>query len=79
MNVTISLPEELVRQARHRAVDRKMSLSRWVASILEEELAKREKLRLEAVERMSARMKKGFPLNMPDKEHRWTRDELHER
>ena len=36
MNVTISLPEELVRQARHRAVDRGMSLSKYVASVLDE-------------------------------------------
>jgi hypothetical protein len=79
VNVTISLPEELVRQARHRAVDKRMSLSRWVASVLEEELTKRERLRQEAGERMIARMTKGYPLNMPDIEHRWTRDELHER
>jgi hypothetical protein len=79
VNVTISLPEELVRQARHRAVDRGMSLSRYVACVLEEELTKREKLRREAGERMIARMAKGYPLNLPDKEHRWTRDELHER
>jgi hypothetical protein len=78
VNVTISLPDELVRQARHRAVDRGMSLSRYVASVLEEELTKREKLRREAAERMIARMEKGYNLGFNDKIP-WTRDELHER
>jgi hypothetical protein len=78
VNVTISLPEELVRQARHRAVDRGISLSKYVASVLDEELNKGEKKRLEAVERMIARMKKGYNLGLNDSIP-WTRDELHER
>lgn len=40
MNVTLKLPDELVREARHRAVDRSESLSAWVAGLVRRELAK---------------------------------------
>lgn len=38
MNVTIKLPDELCRQARHRAVDESKSLSAWMADLLRREL-----------------------------------------
>lgn len=38
MNVTLKIPDELCRKARHRAVDANKSLSGWVADILEREL-----------------------------------------
>ena len=44
MNVTLKLPEELCKAARHRAVDESKSLSAWVAGIVEKEIGKqREK------------------------------------
>lgn len=42
MNVTLKLPDEVCRKARHIAVDEATSLSRWVASLIEEEIARRE-------------------------------------
>ena len=40
MNVTLKLPDELCKEARHRAVDESKSLSAWVADLLCRELAK---------------------------------------
>ena len=76
MNVTLSLPEELVREARHEAVDRGLSLSRYLAELLEERLEARRRYR-EAWQEQRALMEQG-PLRgvaVPT----WTRDELHER
>lgn len=39
MNVTIKLEDALCKEARHRAVDRGLSLSGWVAELLQKELA----------------------------------------
>lgn len=41
MNVTIKLPDELVNEARHRAVARSQSLSQWVAELMRTEIARR--------------------------------------
>jgi len=38
MNVTVKLPDELCRQARHRAVDESKSLSAWLADVVQKEL-----------------------------------------
>ena len=42
MNVTLKLNDQLCREARHRAVDRGLSLSAWMAEVLERELARSE-------------------------------------
>lgn len=39
MNVTLKLPDDLVREARHRAVNQSQSLSAWMASLVQRELA----------------------------------------
>ena len=39
MNVTLKIDDELCRKARHRAVDADLSLSKWVARVVEKELA----------------------------------------
>ena len=39
MNVTIKIEDRLCREARHRAVDRGLSLSGWIAEVLRKELA----------------------------------------
>lgn len=39
MNVTLKLPDELVREARHRAVNQSQSLSAWMAALVRRELA----------------------------------------
>jgi hypothetical protein len=38
MNVTLKLPDELCKAARHRAIDESKSLSSWVAAIVQREL-----------------------------------------
>ena len=76
MNVTVSLSDHLVREARHEAVDRGVSLSRYVAMVLEEKLAVRQRYQRALEEDKRARQRGLFGL--PDG-ITWTRDELHER
>lgn len=38
MNVTLKIDDSLCRKARHRAVDANLSLSKWVARVVEKEL-----------------------------------------
>lgn len=38
MNVTVSLPDELCQEARHRAVNERKSLSGWLAALIRREL-----------------------------------------
>lgn len=38
MNVTLKLPDDLCKRARHRAVDESKSLSAWVADLVAREL-----------------------------------------
>ena len=78
MNVTVSLPEDVLKAAKHLAVDRGVSLSKYIAELIEKQVGD-ESWRREARERQRQMMAKGFPLGIPDKPNRWTRDELHER
>lgn len=76
-NVTISLPDDLLREARHLAVDEGMSLSRFVAHSLEERVlhargygaARDRQLRL---------LRSGAELGTRGQAS-WTRESLHER
>ena len=38
MNVTLKLPDDLCREARHRAVDESKSLSTWIADLVSAKL-----------------------------------------
>jgi len=76
-NVTISLPDDLVRQVRHLAVDRGVSLSRFVSMVLEEQLDTTRRYHA-ARERQRRLIASGLPLGT-NGVVRWTRDELHER
>lgn len=76
MNVTISLPDDLVRDARHAAVDKGLSLSKYVAMVLEEQIDERRRRKqawAEARRIMDQRL-----ISLPDG-ITWTRDELHDR
>ena len=60
-NVTLSLSRELLRQARHLAVERRMSLSRLLAEQLQRAVAEEERYE-EARRRLSRRLARGLDL-----------------
>ncbi len=76
-NVTVSLPRELVRRARHVAVERGISLSKLLAECVTRSLHHDEAYDA-ARARALARMDAGLPLGVGETPG-WTRDELHER
>ena len=81
-NVTVSLSGDLVREAKHLAVDRGVSLSKFVAMLLEERLQE-ERLQpirayREARDHALERLKEGLPLGT-NGVITWTRESLHER
>jgi hypothetical protein len=75
--VTVSLPADLVREARQLAVERGVSLSGFLAMLVEERVAARHDYEA-ARERQLELMRKGFWLGTQGK-ITWSRDELHER
>lgn len=76
-NITLSLDDEVLRRARVMAVERRTSLSRMLAEMLEE-LVERETHYVLARERNLARLEEGWNLGTGGS-IRWDRDELHER
>jgi len=76
-NVTVSLPPEILKQARHLAVERGTSLSALLAACLED-LVRSEPTYRAAQRRAVARMRKGVRMGVGARPG-WTRDELHER
>lgn len=76
MNVTVSLPDELIREARHEAVDRGLSLSRYVAVVLEEQIEARRRRR--AAWEEHRRLMDEVPIR-GIAGRTWTRDDLHGR
>lgn len=76
-NVTVSLPTDLLREARHLAVDQGVSLSGLLARLLQECVEERRRYQ-EARDRQLQLLEKGLPLGIGDR-ILWTRDELHER
>ena len=76
-NITLSLPEETLKQARLIAAKRDTSVSRMVADTLKE-IVERETGYEQARQRSIARLEKGFHLGTAGKAT-WTRDELHDR
>lgn len=76
-NVTITLPEDILREARHIAVDKGVSLSRFLAQILEQQVRDTRAYN-QARESALARLRLGMNLGTQGKIS-WTRDELYER
>jgi len=76
-NVTVSLPEDLLRQARHLAVDEGVSLSRFVALSLEQRVEAVRGFRA-ARERQLSLLRTGFDLDTRGTAA-WSRESLHER
>jgi hypothetical protein len=76
-NVTVTLPEEMVRQAKHRAVDKGLSLSRYLADLLERDVCEGDQYEA-ARESAVRRLREGIDLGLEGRIS-WTRDDLHER
>jgi metal-responsive CopG/Arc/MetJ family transcriptional regulator len=76
-NVTVSLPADLLREVRHMAVDEGVSLSRFVALLLERQVEERRRYRA-ARERQERLLREGLPLGTGGRLE-WDRAELHER
>ena len=76
-NVTVSLPPEILKQARHLAIERGTSLSALLATCLED-LVRNEPAYRAAQRRAVARMRKGLHMGVGERPS-WTRDELHDR
>lgn len=77
-NVTLTISEETLRQAKHLAVERGVSLSKFLSDHLETLVARDQ--RYEAAKRSAiARMRRGLEIGIGDNGIEWTRDELHER
>jgi hypothetical protein len=76
-NVTVTLPVDILRAARHLAVDRGMSLSRFLGELIEERVdwARRYE---EARQRQTRLMREAVDRGTHGAIS-WTRDELHER
>jgi hypothetical protein len=75
-NITLSMPEELVRQAKVAAAQRDMSVSALVARLLEQLVGEaRDDEQVWAEERRL--MDEGIGMQVGDVT--WTRDDLHER
>jgi hypothetical protein len=76
-NVTLALPAQILREARHLAVDQGVSLSKFLAMLIEEKVATSRRYQ-EARERQTRLMREGLDLGTHGK-ITWTRDELYER
>jgi hypothetical protein len=76
-NVTLSLPDDLLREARHLAVDEGVSLSRFVAMSLEQRVEAVRGYRL-ARQRQLRLLREGMDLGTSGIAG-WTRESVHER
>ncbi|MFH1176924.1 MAG: CopG family transcriptional regulator [Acidobacteriota bacterium] len=76
-NVTLALPKELLREARHLAVERGSSLSRLLAEMIEHVVREDERYQ-GAMRRARRRMRTGFDLGGGGKASA-SRESLHER
>lgn len=76
-NVTLSLPKEILRKAKHIAIKRHTSLSALLAGTLEE-IVNNEDMYEQSKNRQLLVMEQGFDLGIGGKVP-WSRDDLHER
>jgi len=66
MNVTIKIDDELCKQARHKAVDADMSLSKWVASVVAKEVGAEKRESPTMLDLLGAEDERGFEEFLPD-------------
>lgn len=67
MNVTIKIDDALCRKARHKAVDANMSLSKWVARVVEKEVSAEMETPRTMLEMLGAEDERGFEEFLPDR------------
>ena len=67
MNVTLKLPDELIHEARHRAVARSQSLSQWLAELLRAEIARSHPDRKTLSERLGDPATAHRDFDLPDR------------
>jgi len=75
--VTLSIPKDVLRDARHLAVDRGTSLSGFLVEALEERVKRLSEMR-RAADRQRALMRRGLKLGTKGQAP-WTREDLHAR
>jgi hypothetical protein len=76
-NVTITLPSRVLKDAKHLAVDRGLSLSKFVALILQEQVEAARDYET-ARRRQKLILQRGYDFGT-NGDFTWNRDELHER
>ncbi len=76
-NITLSIPKETLKKAKHLAVAREQSLSGLLSEFIEE-LVRHDESYKEAQQRQMIVMEKGLDFGLQGKVA-WTREELHER
>ena len=76
-NITLSIPKEILREAKHLAVDRGISLSGFLVEALEGRVKRLSQMR-RAAERQRTLMRHGPKLGTKGK-IRWIREDLHAR
>jgi hypothetical protein len=74
-NITLSIPKDVLREAKHFAVDRGISLSGFLVEALEERVKRLSEMR-RAAERQRTLMRRGLRLGTKGMV-RWTREDLH--
>lgn len=67
MNVTLKIDDALCKEARHRAVDADLSLSGWVAQVVEKELRQKPQEGRTMIELLGAEDGRGFEEFLPDR------------
>ena len=76
-NITLSLPKDVLREAKHLAVDQGVSLSGFLIEALTERVKRLREIRRAGV-RQRALMRRGLKLGTRGKAT-WKRDQLHAR
>ncbi len=76
-NVTLSIPRDVLKKAKHLAIDKQTTLSGLLTSTLEGLVAHEENYR-EACKRQLQLLDKGLDLGLQGQVS-WTREEVHER
>ncbi len=67
MNVTLKLPDNLCREAKHRAIDESKSFSQWTADLIRLELVRSQPDRRTLLERLGDPASADRDFELPDR------------